>query len=113
MSSPVVTIGPDRPICEAARLMLDHRVSGLPVVDAGGRLVGIVSERDLLRRRVPGSLAEQPKQGFVIPLGAWLRGLLARSHPNTVVVALAAKMARIVWALLRHERTYEPVALAA
>ena len=46
-------------------------------------------------------------------LGAWLRGLLSRSHPNTVVVALAAKMARIVWALLRHERTYDPVAQAA
>jgi transposase len=39
--------------------------------------------------------------------------LLSRSHPNIVVVALAAKMARIVWALLRHERTYEPVAQAA
>jgi len=46
-------------------------------------------------------------------LGAWLRGLLARSHANTVVVALAAKMARIVWALLRHERTFNPVAQAA
>ena len=35
------------------------------------------------------------------PLGAWLRGLLARAHVNTVVVALAAKLARIVWAVLR------------
>jgi transposase len=42
-----------------------------------------------------------------------LRGLLPRSHPNTVVVALAAKMARIVWALLQHEHTYDPVAQAA
>jgi transposase len=41
------------------------------------------------------------------PLGQWLRGLLARAHPNTVVVALAAKMARIAWALLRHGRTFE------
>ena len=31
------------------------------------------------------------------PLGAWLRGLLARAHVNTVVVALAAKLARIAW----------------
>ena len=46
-------------------------------------------------------------------LGAWLRGLLARSHPNTAVVALAAKLARIVWALMRHERTYEMPALPA
>ncbi|MFD2180592.1 CBS domain-containing protein [Rhodoplanes azumiensis] len=60
MSSPVVAIGPDRPICEAAQLMLDHRVSGLPVVDAGGRLVGIVSERDLLRRRSNGDPPRRP-----------------------------------------------------
>jgi transposase len=46
-------------------------------------------------------------------LGAWLRGLLSRAHANTAVVALAAKMARIVWALLRHERTYEATAVAA
>lgn len=46
-------------------------------------------------------------------LGAWLRGLLARAHPNTAVVALAAKLARIVWALLRHERTYHMPALPA
>ena len=46
-------------------------------------------------------------------LGAWLRGLLARAHDNIAVVALAAKMARIVWALLRHERTYEAAAMRA
>ena len=44
-------------------------------------------------------------------LGQWLRGLLARAHSNAVVVALAAKMARIVWALLRHGRTFEPRAI--
>lgn len=43
-------------------------------------------------------------------VGAWLRGLLARAHPNVAVVALAAKMARIVWALLRHGRTYQAAA---
>jgi hypothetical protein len=36
-----------------------------------------------------------------ILLGQWLRGHLARAHSNTVVVALAAEMARMVWALLR------------
>ena len=45
-------------------------------------------------------------------LGRWLRGLLARAHSNTVVVALAAKMARIVWALLRYGTTFEPRAIA-
>jgi len=46
-------------------------------------------------------------------LGAWLCGLLSRSHAITVVVALAPKMAHIVWAPLRQEGTYEPVAQAA
>ena len=46
-------------------------------------------------------------------LGQWLRGLLARAHCNTVVVALAAKMAHIVWALLRYGTSFEPRAIAA
>ena len=47
------------------------------------------------------------------PVGAWLRGLLARAHLNRAVVALAAKMARTVWALLRHGDTYKAAAVAA
>ncbi len=46
-------------------------------------------------------------------LGQWLRGLLAKAHTNTAVVALAAKMAQIVWALLRHGRVYQAAAIAA
>jgi transposase len=46
-------------------------------------------------------------------LGHWLRGLLARAHSNTVVVALAAKMARMVWALLRYGSTFEHRAITA
>ena len=44
------------------------------------------------------SLAKTPTQ-----LGTWLRGMLARAHGNKVVVALASKLARIAWALLRDE----------
>ena len=46
-------------------------------------------------------------------VGRWLRGLLARTHPNVAVVALAAKMARTVWALLRHEQVYRAEPLPA
>jgi transposase len=41
------------------------------------------------------------------PLGSWLRGLLARAHVNTVVVALAAKLARISWAVLRSGQRFD------
>lgn len=45
-------------------------------------------------------------------IGAWLREMQARAHPNIVVVALAAKLARIVWAVLRHERSFDQGAIA-
>ena len=48
MTRPVVTIEPDAPITKAVRLMLQHRISGLPVVDRAGRPVGIVHMHDLL-----------------------------------------------------------------
>ena len=47
------------------------------------------------------------------PLGAWLRGLLARAHVNTVVVALAAKLARIAWAVIRRGEKFNMKAAAA
>jgi transposase len=47
------------------------------------------------------------------PLGAWLRGLLERAHPNVVVVALAAKLARIAWAVLRSGADYDRCAMRA
>lgn len=50
MSSTVVGVSPDNSIRQAARIMLDHRVSGLPVVGGDGQLVGIISEGDLIRR---------------------------------------------------------------
>ena len=51
MTRDVVTIGPDATVLQAARLMLQNRISGLPVIDAEGNLVGVVSEGDFLRRR--------------------------------------------------------------
>ena len=50
MSKNVVTIGEDRPLSEAGNLLLKHHITGLPVVNAKGGLVGIISERDLLLR---------------------------------------------------------------
>jgi CBS domain-containing protein len=50
MTPQVITIDSDAPISEAIHRMLQHRVSGLPVVDPGGNLVGIVTESDFLRR---------------------------------------------------------------
>ncbi|HXD96781.1 MAG TPA: CBS domain-containing protein [Candidatus Acidoferrum sp.] len=48
MSSSVLVVEPDRPAAEAARIMLDHKIGALPVVE-DGRLVGIVTESDFVR----------------------------------------------------------------
>lgn len=50
MTPRVTTVRADTPIVEAAELMLKKRISGLPVIDAAGKLVGIVSEGDFIRR---------------------------------------------------------------
>lgn len=47
------------------------------------------------------------------PLGRWVRSMSQRAHRNVVVVALAAKLARIVWAVLRTERSFDPAIAAA
>jgi CBS domain-containing protein len=51
MTAPAVTIGPDRPIAEAAAVMTAQKVNRLPVVDAG-QLVGIVTRANLVRAYV-------------------------------------------------------------
>ncbi|WP_457584776.1 CBS domain-containing protein [Ensifer canadensis] len=50
MTTTVVNVSPDHSVRTAARIMLDNHVSGLPVVDDDGRLVGLISEGDLIRR---------------------------------------------------------------
>jgi CBS domain-containing protein len=51
MTADVITVGPEVLVHKAARLMGDHGVSGLPVLDAGGRVIGIVTEGDLILRQ--------------------------------------------------------------
>ena len=55
MTRPVITILPDAPITEAATIMLQRHISGLPVVNAAGKLVGILSEGDFIRRSEIGT----------------------------------------------------------
>jgi CBS domain-containing protein len=59
MTTEVVTIDEDATAREAAALMLRHRISALPVVDRSGKLVGIVSEGDLMRRAELGTERER------------------------------------------------------
>ena len=55
MTRPVITVTPETTVVEAANTMLQRHVSGLPVVDAAGKLVGIISEGDFIRRSEIGT----------------------------------------------------------
>ncbi|HNQ23660.1 MAG TPA: IMP dehydrogenase [Phycisphaerae bacterium] len=48
-----VTLGPDAPLAQAKQIMSLHNISGIPVVDEGHRLVGIITRRDLKFRETP------------------------------------------------------------
>ena len=49
MTADVISVGPDMPVRDIAELLYTRRISGVPVLDADSRLLGIVSERDLIR----------------------------------------------------------------
>ena len=55
MVSPVITVKPTSSVRDVAKLLLERRVSAVPVVDDGGKIVGIVSEGDLLHRGEAGT----------------------------------------------------------
>jgi CBS domain-containing protein len=73
MTRQVVCVAPEASILQAGELMLRHGISGLPVVDMYGHVVGIVTERDFLRH--PGSRNgnERPR---------WFEMLTGRSKPE-------------------------------
>jgi CBS domain-containing protein len=70
MTSPPITVAPDTPVAEVATVLLENRISAVPVVDAGGRMIGIVSEGDLLRRADAQTERRRPQ---------WLELLLDRN----------------------------------
>jgi CBS domain-containing protein len=67
MTRSVISVTPDTTIVEAANVMLQCHVSGLPVVDETGKLVGVVSEGDFLRRSEIGTQRKR---------GRWLKFIL-------------------------------------
>ncbi|RJF91400.1 IMP dehydrogenase [Sphingomonas cavernae] len=83
-----ITIAPDRPLAEAQALMARHRISGIPVVEAGGRLVGILTNRDV-------RFAENPAQ----PISE----LMTHENLATVTTGVSQEEAR----RLLHQRRIE------
>jgi IMP dehydrogenase len=70
-----VTIRPDRPVREALEVMERYKISGVPVVDEGGHLVGIITNRDLRfesRSEIPVSEVMTPQPLVTVPVGTTL-----------------------------------------
>jgi CBS domain-containing protein len=84
MARNVVTIRPEATVAEAAELMVKHDVSALPVVDAHNRLVGIISEADLIRREEIGTQAEHPGWTEAMVPAATRAAEFAKSHGKCV-----------------------------
>jgi len=82
MTSPVASLEPDATVLQAVHMMLQKRISGLPVIDKDGRLVGIVTEGDFLRRSETGTEQRRSR---------WLELLvgLAASRMSTLVLMAA------------------------
>jgi CBS domain-containing protein len=61
MTQPVTTVAPDASIFEAIRIMLQNKISGLPVVNAAGTLIGMITEGDFLRRSETATQRRRPR----------------------------------------------------
>jgi CBS domain-containing protein len=71
MTTDVVTVGPDTSVREIARLLLDKRLTALPVVDKSGAVIGVVSEEDLIASE---DATQEARHG-------WWLNLLAEGEP--------------------------------
>jgi CBS domain-containing protein len=80
----VVTIRPDTDVAEAIRLLAEHDVSALPVVDPAGNLVGVLSEADLIRRVEIGTEKRRPWWQEAVTGASTLATDFAKSHGKKV-----------------------------
>ena len=114
----VNSIEADASVMRAAQLMLQHKISGLPVVDAHGKLVGIVTEGDFLRRGEIGTQRRRPRWlEFLIGPGrlateyvrACGRKVSEIMTPNPRTIAEDTSLDKIVELMERHRIKRLPV----
>jgi CBS domain-containing protein len=101
MRREVMHIDPDTSIRTAAHLMLTREVKQVPVVDAAGVLVGIVSRIDLLRAVSAGSLPHEGPQRMVVPTGGLLKTVSDVMRPLGPTVPGEASLEEVAAAWLR------------
>ena len=93
MTDDVVSVTADTPLKTLAELIVTHRVSGLPVVDQSGKVVGVVSELDLLAKVAAGPLSAESMRRLPRHLRQKARGETASDVMTSDVVTVEADMA--------------------
>jgi CBS domain-containing protein len=118
MTRRVVLVAPGASIRAAARLMLKKRISGLPVVDNAGRLVGIITDGDFLRRVETGTERRRPRwfefllgptpsaQEYVHSHGRKVQEVMTR---NPIVITRDTPLDEVVELMERHQVKHLPV----
>lgn len=108
MTSPVLTVHPETPVKDAAALLVQHDISGAPVVDADGRLVGMVTEADLIRLERSPDPRSSPRRTELThePLPALVSQVM--SH-EVVAVSTVTDIADVSRVLLQHAIKAVPV----
>ena len=90
MTRPVLSVQPETPLREVARILVEHRISGVPVVDATGRVLGVVSEGDLLMKgRDPDAVHHRPL-ARIFGESEETRQLMAKAEARTAGDAMTA-----------------------
>lgn len=84
MTRNVLTVGPECSVAQAIRLMLDNNISGLPVLEADRKLVGILTEGDLLRRSETGTQRHRPRWLEILMGPGRAAGEYVRTHGRKV-----------------------------
>jgi len=85
----VVTVKPDDAVADAVRLLAEHDVSALPVVDDGNNVVGVISEADLLHREEIGTEKQRPWWLEAVTPASTLAGEFAKSHGRRVAEVMS------------------------
>lgn len=100
MTRQVITVTADQPVREAARVLAHHRISGVPVCDAGGEMIGLLTEYDLIARPDAHSVGDAMTRDVVTVQGSTsldeLRTLFVSRKFRRVPVLSGRKLVGIV-----------------
>jgi CBS domain-containing protein len=95
MVANVITVGPNTSVAEVAQILLTNRISGVPVLDRSGTLIGIVSESDLLRRVEAGTEKKRPWLLEFLTRGETLAADYVKAHGRQVTDIMTRRVVTI------------------